>query len=334
MLCPKCGFEQPDALECARCGIIISKYRARVAATAAAQATPGATSALPGQPGPIPPAPQLPPAPIYTPPQVGRAQPAQPPKPSTTAYNAPDAISGSVRTLAANIGPFAALTALATSPIFLYGLIVLVKPNLFGTPFDVSDDFSETLFTQLVSIGIVVLAGVLTTPLATGAVVYGVFQHLRRRPAAFGDCLQVGMRSIFPVLGVAILQGLAISFGLMLCIIPGFFVMVMFYVAIPVAVEERTGAIGAMRRSVELTEGCRMQIFGVVASLAGLNYGVNQLLSILSPEEGFGGVTILMSATTNVFLTALTATASAVTYYQLRSMKESINIDEIATVFD
>jgi hypothetical protein len=29
MICPKCGFEQPDAPECARCGIIIAKYRAR-----------------------------------------------------------------------------------------------------------------------------------------------------------------------------------------------------------------------------------------------------------------------------------------------------------------
>jgi len=29
MVCPKCGFSQPWSLECARCGIIISKYHAR-----------------------------------------------------------------------------------------------------------------------------------------------------------------------------------------------------------------------------------------------------------------------------------------------------------------
>ena len=27
MICPKCGFEQPDAVECIRCGIVIEKYR-------------------------------------------------------------------------------------------------------------------------------------------------------------------------------------------------------------------------------------------------------------------------------------------------------------------
>jgi len=33
MTCPKCGFEQPEAAECSRCGIFVAKYseRARVA---------------------------------------------------------------------------------------------------------------------------------------------------------------------------------------------------------------------------------------------------------------------------------------------------------------
>jgi hypothetical protein len=51
MICPKCGFEQPDALECARCGIIIAKYKPR-------QETPAfseQTGASPSPPAPPPP---------------------------------------------------------------------------------------------------------------------------------------------------------------------------------------------------------------------------------------------------------------------------------------
>jgi len=27
MICPKCGFEQQDAVDCLRCGIVIEKFR-------------------------------------------------------------------------------------------------------------------------------------------------------------------------------------------------------------------------------------------------------------------------------------------------------------------
>lgn len=41
--CPRCAFEQPDAAECAGCGVIIAKWRARTAAPAA----PSAAAPLP-----------------------------------------------------------------------------------------------------------------------------------------------------------------------------------------------------------------------------------------------------------------------------------------------
>ena len=48
MICPKCGFEQPESLECARCGIIVSRYKGPVL---------GAAPVPPGPPAGYPPAP-------------------------------------------------------------------------------------------------------------------------------------------------------------------------------------------------------------------------------------------------------------------------------------
>jgi len=59
MICPKCGFDQPDAPECKKCGILVAKYRPR-------EPRPSAPPPLAGPekgtaPPPPPPPPQEPP---------------------------------------------------------------------------------------------------------------------------------------------------------------------------------------------------------------------------------------------------------------------------------
>ena len=51
MICPKCGFEQPDNPECMRCGVIVGRYKGPVAA---AVASPPPFSAPPPFPPPAP----------------------------------------------------------------------------------------------------------------------------------------------------------------------------------------------------------------------------------------------------------------------------------------
>ena len=70
MICPKCGLEQPDAVECKKCGVIVAKYRPREPRPSAPDSGPA-----PGGTGD-----QAPPAPDLTP---GWARGSTPPPPAT-----------------------------------------------------------------------------------------------------------------------------------------------------------------------------------------------------------------------------------------------------------
>lgn len=90
MICPNCGFEQPESPECPRCGIIFSKFRAR------------------GQPPDLPP--------------PGGEEPAA----FAAAYGRPfevgSVLGDTFRIYFANLFPFLVIAAVALSPLFLVAL--------------------------------------------------------------------------------------------------------------------------------------------------------------------------------------------------------------------
>ena len=170
------------------------------------------------------------------------------------------------------------------------------------------------------------------TPISTGAVTYAVFQLMRGRNIAVGESLRIGLSMLGSVLLVAILQGLAIVLGTLLCIIPGIIFAVMYTVAVPVAIEERPGASQAMTRSAELTDGHRWDVFFVLAALFLLGMGLvfaAGLLAVLNKV-----LEVVLTLAVKVLATGLSATAYTVMYYRLRSVKESLDVDQIASVFD
>lgn len=191
--------------------------------------------------------------------------------------------------------------------------------------------YSPSPTASLVS-SLLTLVFMVLTPLATAALTYGVFQQVRGKPASIGNCMSTGFQRLLPVIGVSFLAGLLQGLGALLCIVPGFVVMAILAAAVPAAVIERPGVIGALKRSAQLTEGYRWTSFGVVFSIGLLGGLIGMAVGFLTFVSFW--LYVILYALVSVVFTGLSATASALLYYHLRKAKEAIDVEEIAAVFD
>jgi hypothetical protein len=181
---------------------------------------------------------------------------------------------------------------------------------------------------------------------AAAAITYGVVMELQGHHAGIGACFATGLARFFPVLGVAVLSGLAIGGGFLLLIIPGIIIYCMLYVSTPAAVLERPGITGALSRSRELTQGHKLEIFGLLFVVGIVNFALSYLAQdLLVDAEGLTSFSeeavsslirraIYVQLALNVIIGSLGGVMQAVAYYYLRNEKEGTSADELARVFD
>ena len=176
----------------------------------------------------------------------------------------------------------------------------------------------------------------------SAALVYGVVSDLRGNKAGVGQILSGALAVLIPVFFLSIVVGILVGIGTLLLIVPGVILYVMFWVAVPVAVVERAGVMGSMKRSMELTKGCRWKVFFILVVwlvlTAIIQLIVATILGVPLGEAGMaaGGVgggwwiTQLVS----MLLGGISASILAVGYHDLRVVKEGVGSAEIAKVFD
>ena len=162
--------------------------------------------------------------------------------------------------------------------------------------------------------------------------------------ASLGECASGALRSLLPLVGLNILLWVAIGFGTMLLVVPGIILAVIWAVASPALVAERTGLFGAFSRSKMLTRGARWKVFGV--ELVGLIFiwlasaALNLVLVASVGSRAFlasgTGVPIwyaLLTALVQAVIITFWSTLQASLYVELRNWTDGPQGAALAKVF-
>jgi hypothetical protein len=193
-------------------------------------------------------------------------------------------------------------------------------------------------------VNLLTLAEAFVGIIVSAAVTYATVQESRGRRVDLAEFFRRGLAQGGAAIRVALLSGVLLILALVALIIPGLVLYTMWWVAVPVAVIERPGAVASLRRSAELTKGVRWRIFGLFLGflLVVLGGGLLILAAIfvgigLSADLGAVAVdwiSIIAGWILSAAFMATQAVLIAVSYYHLRVAKEGVGIDEIAAVFD
>jgi hypothetical protein len=180
------------------------------------------------------------------------------------------------------------------------------------------------------------LTSVISSSLLGAALTYGTIMEMRGRHASLFQCIRVGLMRALPVLAVALVVGVAAGLPSLLLGIPGsligIFIMILLYVAIPVAVVENSRVLQSLARSRELTAGFRVHIFGLLLLLGAIALvaGMSVQKLFLGPSTG-GELYVGAAFVTQVTVSILSAVMAAVSYNELRRIKEVVSLDALAT---
>lgn len=223
----------------------------------------------------------------------------------------------------ANFIPFTVLAYALNAPV--YGLSwLLAQPGVFDLPRAGAD-----LLLQLLS-GLARLV-------LTGAVTYGVFEHLRGERASMSAILSTGFARVVPVLGTAILAGLATTLATCALIIPGIIVACQLFVAVPVVVIERVGAWASLSRSRDLTAGNRWSVLGlaiVIGLVVGLPAFVIAVGWVLLHDAAPSRLHTTIIGALVLPLSSFDGSMRAVCYHDLRVGREGAAVEDLVKVFE
>jgi len=228
--------------------------------------------------------------------------------------------------------------------VFLVSSVVLI-----GIPSVISGfGQGQNIFTASTPAAVVaILVGGLLTLVGAyvlqGVVVFTTINGLNGKPVDLGGALSAGLRFFFPLLGLGIVMGIGLFLGYILLIVPGIILSVMWVVAGPAVVAEKRGIMESFQRSRDLTRGSRWMIFAIivvyfiVAMILGIvvaGVGVASTGSFAKGATQAPIAALVLTPIVNVISYILSSAGVASIYYELRTVKEGVAPDQVASAFD
>ncbi len=184
------------------------------------------------------------------------------------------------------------------------------------------------------------LIDVVTFTLVTLAVVHLVVLTAAGDPPSTGRCLLGAGRRLLPLLGWSLLSGVMVAVGLLLCLLPGLYFMLVLLVLAPVVAIERRAGIG---RCFDLFNSGSNAAWGRNGTILALMLGVTAAGSVLalpvmaavgSVRVDTGESSSVASLVVGNILAAavgmLSGPLAVTAYADLRASRESITTADLA----
>ena len=225
---------------------------------------------------------------------------------------------------------------ISRNPVVFLGLSLLIVglPNAAmqysqGNPVAIAGAFSSSTAILTGLIGF--FAFLFLSVVLQATLIVATLNDLGNRAISLGDCINQAIRKFLPLLGLGLLCGFFISFGLLLLIVPGVILYLMWIVAAPVMMAEDRGIIDSLKRSAELTSGSKGMIFLLVV----IFIIVSIIISAIGGSFGFFSVTTsaIIAMIVNMITGALQGAGVASLYVELRTAKEGTDSSSLAEVF-
>lgn len=169
--------------------------------------------------------------------------------------------------------------------------------------------------------------------LLQSALVRATIEDLNGKKPGFGDSVQIALQCLLPTVGIGILVALGAGIASFALLIPGIILWLGWSVSIPVLVQERRGVFGSMSRSRALAKGNRWSLFGLFVILFILAMVIQAVLGTIVFLFGSSIVASAIGAVVSAVMSTVMSTATAVSYVELRQVKEGTSVDELAEIF-
>lgn len=176
------------------------------------------------------------------------------------------------------------------------------------------------------------LVGMILAAVMQAALVRVAIEDLNGKRPSLGDCIGTAISLLLPTIGVALLTTFGAAFALLLLVVPGIILFLRWSVSVPSLVQERLGVFSSMARSSELTKGSRWPLFGLWIILILAAGAIQLALERVMPAVGVTAALSLDAVATSL-VSLLTTVAPAVSYVELRRVKEGTSVEDLAEIF-
>jgi len=212
--------------------------------------------------------------------------------------------------------------------VIAYSPTLLIASMQTAEPIGPSEAVSQALWVLLAAVLLMVLS-----MLSNAIILHAAFQDMRRRPVRLIESFSVGLSRLLPLVGLVFLASFLVLLGMVLLLIPGLILYTMWFVGVQACVVERLGPWTSLRRSRELTRGYRWKLFAMALLILVGSLGSSLIESVLGafagPIVGLSGQLVWSG-----IWGAFSAIVFTVTYYDLRVIKEGVDVEQISAVFD